>query len=110
MSGWIEGGAILFAVVLVAVVTATNNYNKEAQFRQLNAVKDDVNIATIRFGDVKDVSVKELVVGDIVVMNAGDKIPADGKAIAVNYKAQAKYMHISYFILINLRMQFRCDD
>jgi Ca2+ transporting ATPase len=38
-NGWIEGGAILFAVVLVALVTATNNFRKEAQFRKLNSVK-----------------------------------------------------------------------
>lgn len=38
-SGWIEGAAILTSVVVVSAVTATNNYNKESQFRRLNAVK-----------------------------------------------------------------------
>ena len=37
--GWIEGVAILFAVLLVALVTTSNNYSKEAQFRKLNAQK-----------------------------------------------------------------------
>lgn len=42
--GWIEGVAILCAVLVVAVVTATNDYSKDEQFRALNAVKDDVTI------------------------------------------------------------------
>lgn len=59
--GWIEGAAILFAVMIVAIVTATNNYNKETQFRKLNAVKDDVNVIVIRDGENKTLNVKELV-------------------------------------------------
>lgn len=42
--GWIEGVAILAAVLVVAVVTATNDYSKDKQFRALNAVKDDVTV------------------------------------------------------------------
>jgi hypothetical protein len=45
--GWIEGAAILFAVLIVAVVTACNNFNKESQFRKLNAKKDDVQVCII---------------------------------------------------------------
>lgn len=80
--GWIEGSAILFAVVLVAVVTATNNYNKEQQFRKLNAAKDDVCISCLREGSTVLVNVKDLVVGDIVNLNTGDKVPADGIMIS----------------------------
>jgi len=77
-TGWIEGAAILIAVLVVAIVTATNNYNKELQFQKLNAAKDDVNVTVIRDGKTQEVNVKDLVVGDIVQLNAGDRIPADG--------------------------------
>ena len=60
-NGWIEGGAILLAVLLVAVVTATNNYNKEAQFRKLNAVSDNVLVSVIRNGNISNIEVKALV-------------------------------------------------
>lgn len=60
--GWIEGAAILFAVVLVALVTATNNFSKEAQFRQLNAVKNDTTIGVIRNGVHSSENVKTLVI------------------------------------------------
>eukprot|EP01041_Mallomonas_annulata_P003293 gene3293-6525_t len=76
--GWIEGAAILAAVVIVAAVTATNNYSKEAQFRKLNAVKDDIHVSVIRGNTVISLNIKDLVVGDIVRINAGDKVPTDG--------------------------------
>jgi P-type Ca2+ transporter type 2C len=44
----------------------------------LNEVKDDIKVSVLRNGVTSQVSVKELVVGDIVQLNAGDKIPADG--------------------------------
>ena len=60
-SGWIEGAAILFAVLLVAIVTATNDYRKEAQFRKLNAKKDDITIGVVRGGISININVKDLV-------------------------------------------------
>jgi magnesium-transporting ATPase (P-type) len=83
-NGWVEGSAILFAVFLVALVTATNNYNKESQFRKLNAIKDDITVGIIRDGISGTVNVQELVVGDIVRLNAGDKVPADGILVSGN--------------------------
>ena len=80
--GWIEGVAILFAVALVAVVTATNNYNKETQFRKLNSVKDDVEVSVIRGGKLQKIGCKDLVVGDVCKVEAGDKVPADGICVA----------------------------
>lgn len=59
--GWIEGAAILFAVLVVAVVTATNNFNKESQFRKLNAVKDDIKVGVLRNGVATTIDVKKLV-------------------------------------------------
>ena len=38
---WIEGLAILIAVLLVTIVTAVNEYQQEGQFRELNKVKED---------------------------------------------------------------------
>ncbi|CAM9325456.1 unnamed protein product, partial [Hapterophycus canaliculatus] len=75
-NGWIEGTAILCAVLVVAVVTATNDYSKDEQFRALNAVKDDVNV--VRAGEIREMSTRQLLVGDVVLLEAGDKIPADG--------------------------------
>jgi magnesium-transporting ATPase (P-type) len=80
--GWIEGVAIIFAVLVVAIVTATNNYNKERQFRQLSAVREDVSIVVLRAGRNVSINIKQLVVGDIVILNAGDRVPADGVLVS----------------------------
>lgn len=53
--GWVEGVAILTAVLAVATVTATNDYSKEQQFRALNKVKDDIAVkvrCVLRRGNV----------------------------------------------------------
>ncbi|ETM54210.1 calcium-translocating P-type ATPase, PMCA-type [Phytophthora nicotianae] len=77
-TGWIEGACIIFAVLVVTMVTAINDYQKEAQFRALNAVKEDEKIKVIRNGVPAEVSKFGLVVGDIVRVDLGDIVPADG--------------------------------
>jgi len=81
--GWIEGVTILAAVVVVAVVTATNNYKKEAQFRNLSRVKDRIDISVMRGGQLTQIPIASVVVGDLVHLSSGDKIPADGLVVHV---------------------------
>ena len=76
--GWIEGTTILVAVLIVVVVTACNNYEKESQFRQLSAKEKNIDVLVLRGGEKKHVSVYDIVVGDIVCLELGDKVPADG--------------------------------
>lgn len=77
-TGWIEGVSILVAVLVVLLVTAVNDYQKEKQFRVLNAVKDDEKIKVIRDGVAAEISKFDLVVGDVVRVELGDILPADG--------------------------------
>jgi hypothetical protein len=49
-SGTLEGLAILGSVVVVVLVTAVNDYQKESQFQELNTVKDDVQVRKTRDG------------------------------------------------------------
>jgi Ca2+-transporting ATPase len=56
---------------------ALNDYQKDQQFRKLNAQKDTIDIKTMRGGQMIMVSNHELVVGDVVLLDAGDKIIAD---------------------------------
>ncbi|GMF49407.1 unnamed protein product [Phytophthora fragariaefolia] len=81
-TGWVEGACIILAVVVVTLVTAVNDYQKEQQFRSLNAVKDDEKIKVIRNGAPSEVSKWNLLVGDIVRVDLGDIIPADGIVFA----------------------------
>ncbi|KAJ9052459.1 plasma membrane calcium [Entomophthora muscae] len=79
---WIEGLAILIAVVIVVLVGSVNDYRKEKQFQRLNAEKEDREIKVVRDGKVGLLSVYDLVVGDILQLEPGDIIPADGVLIS----------------------------
>ncbi len=83
-TGWIDGAAILIAVVIVVNVTAINDLQKDKQFRELNAINNKKLIKVMRDGVQKEIYIDDLVVGDVVFINAGDTIPADGIYISGN--------------------------
>ena len=76
--GWLEGVAILCAVVIVVSVTATNDYLKDKQFRKLSAKAEEVTVTVVRSGKEEDISTYDLVVGDLMKVATGSIIPADG--------------------------------
>ncbi len=76
---WVEGVAIMIAVVVVVSVTAFNDWRKEKQFRGLqNKLESDNMANVIRSGYVKQILVKDIVVGDLCLIKYGDLVPADG--------------------------------
>ena len=77
-TGYVEGIAILAAVLIVSCVTAVNDYQKESQFRELSQANDDILVVVMRNGKAKQINVGDIVVGDIVCIEAGDQIPCDG--------------------------------
>ncbi|XP_050026490.1 plasma membrane calcium-transporting ATPase 2 isoform X4 [Dermacentor andersoni] len=84
-AGWIEGVAILVSVVIVVLVTAFNDYTKERQFRGLQSrIEQEHKFAVIRGGEVNQIGVTEIVVGDICQVKYGDLLPADGIIIQSN--------------------------
>ncbi|KAK1412585.1 hypothetical protein QVD17_33957 [Tagetes erecta] len=76
--GWYEGGSILLAVFLVIVVSAVSNFRQEKQFDSLSKISNNIKIDVVREGRRQKISIFDIVVGDIVVLNVGDQIPADG--------------------------------
>lgn len=72
--GWIEGFAILIAMTIVVLVNASNDYQKEKQFRKLNAKKEDRVIKVIRNSVSVQISIFDILVGDIVLLEPGDVI------------------------------------
>ncbi|KAG9390841.1 Cation-transporting P-type ATPase [Carpediemonas membranifera] len=85
---WIEGVAILAAIVIVCTVTAFNDWSKERQFRKLNAAKEDRMVTVIRTGVQQTINIHDLAVGDVVDLQQGDQLPADGVLIrAINLES-----------------------
>lgn len=82
---WIEGAAILIAVMVVVLVTSFNDWSKERQFRGLQSkIDSDQKISVLRDGQIDQLPVKEILVGDICQIFYGHTIPADGLIIESN--------------------------
>jgi P-type Ca2+ transporter type 2B len=82
---WIEGAAILIAVIVVVLVTSFNDWSKEKQFRGLQSkIDSDQKISVLRDGQIDSLAVQEIVVGDICQIFYGHLIPADGLVIESN--------------------------
>ncbi|XP_009128346.1 calcium-transporting ATPase 10, plasma membrane-type isoform X1 [Brassica rapa] len=80
--GWYDGISIAFAVLLVIVVTATSDYRQSLQFQNLNEEKRNIHIEVTRGGRRVEISIYDIVVGDIIPLNIGDQVPADGVLVA----------------------------
>ncbi|KAI8854017.1 hypothetical protein BC829DRAFT_439493 [Chytridium lagenaria] len=79
---WIEGFAIIVAVVIVVIASSVNDFQKESQFRKLNAKKEDRKVKAIRDGKTQLISIYGILVGDILLLEPGDVIAADGVFIS----------------------------
>ncbi len=75
--GWIEGVTIFIACLIVSVVGATNDWEKDKQFRALKGESDDILIKVVRNGKQMSVSTFDINVGEVVILEQGDKIPGD---------------------------------
>ena len=77
-NAWIEGAAIFIAVALVSNIGAGNDYSKQLQFAALEKTADqDKRCSVVRDGVVEEINPVDVVVGDIVVLQAGDDVPSD---------------------------------
>ncbi|KAL1460917.1 hypothetical protein WDU94_012853 [Cyamophila willieti] len=82
---WVEGVGILVSVTVVVLVTALNNYTKEKQFRGLQKkIEKEHKVAVIRQNQLTEITIGELVVGDIYQIKYGDVLHADGILIQSN--------------------------
>lgn len=84
-TGWIDGFAIIIAVIIVALVTAVNDYQKEQQFRGLQSkIEGEHKFTVVRHGEPIEVLNSEIVVGDLCQVKYGDLLPADGVVVQCN--------------------------
>lgn len=75
---WVEGVAIMIAVAIVVIVGSVNDWQKERQFKVLNEKKEERGVKVIRDGVETVVDIKEVVVGDIALLEPGEILPCDG--------------------------------
>ncbi|KAK7442988.1 plasma membrane calcium [Stygiomarasmius scandens] len=75
---WVEGVAVTVAMLIVVIVGSVNDWQKERQFKALNNKKEERGVRVIRGGRETLVDVKQVVVGDIAILEPGEIVPCDG--------------------------------
>ncbi|ELP83478.1 plasma membrane calcium-transporting atpase, putative, partial [Entamoeba invadens IP1] len=75
---WIEGFAILLAVLAVSLGGSASDYSKQKKFIALSSEEQDVKIKVTRNGQQTEISTFDLCVGDLIYLDVGDILPADG--------------------------------
>lgn len=79
---WVEGIGIAVAVFLATFVSTYSEYKNERSFEALREDASKITIKVFRNGGtVREILMNDIVVGDFILLQAGDKIPADGKMI-----------------------------
>lgn len=77
-SEYAETIGIFFAIFLATGIGFYFEYDANKKFDLLNAVGEETLVMVIRNGKVHEIPKKDIVVGDVVILNTGDEIPADG--------------------------------
>lgn len=77
-SEYAETIGIFFAIFLATGIGFYFEYDANKKFDLLNAVGEETPVTVIRNGKVHEIPKKDIVVGDIVILNTGEEVPADG--------------------------------
>ena len=77
-TAFLEPIGIFFAIMLASCVGFFFELKANKAFDVLNTVNDDTFVKVIREGNICQITKKEVVVGDIVVLETGEEVPADG--------------------------------
>jgi len=76
---WVEGASIYFAVALIVLFTSGFDYMKEKQYLKQHSeiLNEEVSVIRGQYGLSQPCKVFDLVVGDVILIEAGMRIPAD---------------------------------
>ena len=77
-SGFLDTIGIILAILLSTGISFFNEYRSSKEFDVLNAHRDDMAVKVIRDGHPVSAASRDIVVGDLILLEAGDAIPADG--------------------------------
>jgi len=78
---FIETIGIFCAIFLATGVSFWFEMDARKKFDLLNLVNDETSVKVIRDGNISEIPKKEIVVGDIVLLDAGEEVPADGELL-----------------------------
>lgn len=78
---WYETIGILIAILLASFISSISEYGSEAAFKKLQEESSKIKTKVLRSGKIEEISIEEVVTRDIVILETGDKVPADGEVL-----------------------------
>lgn len=78
---WYETVGIVLAIMVASLISSISEYGSMRAFSKLTEEASKIHVRVKRNNIVKQISITEVVVNDIIVLSSGDKVPADGIVI-----------------------------
>ncbi len=78
---WYETVGIVIAIFLASFISTVSEYGSEKAFEKLQEESSKIKCRVKRNNKIEEVDIEEVVVGDIVLLESGNRIPADGEII-----------------------------
>ena len=85
-SDWFSAVAIFLVIVAVAFIGTWINYRQDRGAKALQEEASKIKVKVYRDGELSEIPIDDIVIGDCVYLQPGDKIPADGILIDGNLK------------------------
>ena len=73
---------IFIAIFLATIISTLSEYGSEKAFEKLNSENSIIKVKVLRNSKKEVINIDELVVGDIIYLESGDKVPADSKVVS----------------------------
>lgn len=83
-ASFVDSIGVFIAVGLATLVGFFSERKSAKEFEALNKIRDDIPIRVVRDGQLAELHIGDVVVGDVVEIESGDKIPADGTLLQVS--------------------------
>jgi len=75
---WVDGVTIVVAILVIIIASAATDWQKNYKFKKVNERKQQRDVTVVRSGRLQRISVHEVVVGDLMHLEAGDVVAVDG--------------------------------
>lgn len=90
---WYESLGIAIAVILATMVSTFSEYRNENAFQKLQEESSRIYCKVYRNGTIVEIAINDIVVDDCILLQTGDKIPADGVIIDGNLKVDQSVLN-----------------
>jgi len=113
-SEWYEAVGISIAVILATLISTISEFNNEQSFKKLQEEASKIKIKVFREGLAQELLIDDIVKGDYILLQPGDKVPVDGFILEGGLKVDQSTLNgeseEATKIKSNVDREFKDDD